>query len=62
MRGDGSCARGEQQGLEFQEGRESDVIRFMEQPRNPCEVGGELGVRWGWWMEFVQGNCGFTKV
>lgn len=34
----------------------------MDQPRNPCEVGGELGV-WGvveW--EFVQGNCGFSKV
>lgn len=22
----------------------------MDQPRNPCEVGGELGVRGGWWM------------
>lgn len=21
----------------------------MDQPRNPCEVGGELGVRGGWW-------------
>lgn len=35
----------------------------MDQPRNPCEVGGELGVRRGgaeW--EFVQGNSDFSKV
>lgn len=34
----------------------------MDQPRNPCEVGGELGVRGGGGWAFVQGNCGFTKV
>lgn len=29
------CARGEQQGLEFQEGRESDVIRFHGPAQEP---------------------------
>lgn len=28
----------------------------MDQPRNPCEVGGELGVRGGWWMGVCAGE------
>lgn len=35
----------------------------MDQPRNPCEVGGELGVHGGvveW--EFIEGDCGFIEA
>lgn len=56
---------GEQQGLEFQEGRESDVIRFHGPAQEPpvrlvgswvCVGGGVVD------GSLCKGNCGFTKV
>lgn len=58
-----AVCKGRAAGFRIQEGREDDVIRFHgPDPGTPVRlVGSWVCVGGGGW-EFVQGNCGFTKV